>query len=135
MVLRWFFDGCSKDFRGFSPFVLGRSNIGRRRRCNGIGRGRIFGACCARGRAHSGPVAFVGGTRAPALNRGRIKRSGSRTVPVRSGHDGSRVLWFFEHPGLILCATNRDGSRSGPERGAALTFPAEVSRSEEHTSE
>src|ERR1039457_1538808 len=44
---------------------------------------------------------------------------GPRTVPVRNGLHGSRTFWFFEHPGLFLCAANRDGSRSVAARGMA----------------
>ena len=45
---------------------------------------------------------------------------GPRTVPVRSGHDGSRIPQSFEHTDLLLRAANRDGSRSDPELEAAL---------------
>lgn len=38
---------------GRSAPVTGRSSIGQRRGCNGIGRGGTFSRCCARGRAHS----------------------------------------------------------------------------------
>jgi hypothetical protein len=36
--------------------VLGRSNVGKRQRYNEIRRASTFGACCARGRAHSDTV-------------------------------------------------------------------------------
>src|ERR1035441_9617749 len=52
--------------------------------------------------------------------QGRMKLGGPRTVPVRSGPDGLQTPWFFEHPGLILCAANRDDSRSDPEHDVAL---------------
>ena len=52
--------------------------------------------------------------------QGRMKLGGPRTVPVRGGPDGLQTPWFFEHPGLILCAANRDDSRSDPEHDVAL---------------
>src|ERR1035438_3332227 len=54
------------------------------------------------------------------LSQGCIKLPGPRTVPVRSGSDGSRYFWCIEYPGLCLRAANRDGSRSDPELDAAL---------------
>src|ERR1035437_2987621 len=38
---------------------------------------------------------------------------GPRTVPVRSGPDGSPTWGFSGHPGAFRRAANRDGSRSG----------------------
>jgi hypothetical protein len=45
---------------------------------------------------------------------------GPRTVSVRSGSDGSLILWVFRQSGLFVCAASRDGSRSKPELAAAL---------------
>ena len=45
---------------------------------------------------------------------------GPRTVSVRSGSDGSLILWGFRQSGLFVCAASRDGSRSKPELAAAL---------------
>jgi hypothetical protein len=50
-----------------------------------------------------------------SLCHGCIKLTGPRAVPARSGHDGSLIFWCFAHPGVFLCATSRDGSRSDPE--------------------
>src|ERR1035437_8698739 len=52
--------------------------------------------------------------------RGDIKFGGPRTVPVRSGPDGSRCFWCLEYPPPSLRAANRDGSRSDPNLDAAL---------------
>jgi hypothetical protein len=54
------------------------------------------------------------------LSQGCLKLPGPRTVPVRSGSDGSRYFWCIEYPRLFLRAANRDGSRSDPELDAAL---------------
>jgi len=45
--------------------------------------------------------------------QGQFKFPGPRIVQVRSGSDSSRILRFFEYPGLFLRAANRDDSRSG----------------------
>ena len=55
-----------------------------------------------------------------AAKQGGIMLHGPQTVPVRSGHDSSRTLQFFEHFELFLLAANRDGSRSDPELDAAV---------------
>src|ERR1035437_4957197 len=52
--------------------------------------------------------------------RGDIKFGGPRTVPVRSGPDGSRGFWGIAYPRLFLRAANPDRSPSGPNLDAAL---------------
>src|ERR1035441_4916246 len=63
--------------------VLGRGNVGKRRRCNKIGRVSLLGSCCARGRAHTANVAAT--VTAPLLPSARRVR----TVPPAWG------VWTF----------------------------------------
>ena len=54
------------------------------------------------------------------LQQDCVKRHGPRTVPVRSGHDGSLLPLVIKYPDLFLRGANRDGSRGDPQLDAAL---------------
>jgi predicted Zn-dependent peptidase len=53
--------------------------------------------------------------------RYRNQLTGPRAVPARSGHEGSRTLWFSKHLGVFVRAASRDGSRSDPEPDATVS--------------
>src|ERR1035441_2470856 len=66
------------------------------------------------------PPALLAEPNAAPTPQHALKPSEPRDVPARSSHDSPRTFWLSEHPGFILRAANRDGSRSDPELHAAL---------------
>src|ERR1017187_3461441 len=78
--------------------VPGRSNVGKRRRCNKIGFVGILGACCARGRAHSGAVtsAATDPTTCQAISSSKSSQDSGSLQTVMNGTSYEMILWWSD---------------------------------------
>ena len=123
--------GCVGRWPWRSAPVPERSNVGKRRRCNKIGFVGILGACCARGRAHSGAVtaAATDPTTCQAISSSKSSQDSGSLQTVMNGTSYEMILWWsdedaayvVEVPELPGCMTH---GKTRPTPSARLRPPS-----------